>query len=843
MTGVQTCALPISKDAGAHKRYGWKAGDTSKFARFPAPGLNAEDSKPDSNGRDAEPPLDQVALYTIDPAAGAKDNSDLDRTIIDNRKALVSPDSVLAVAGVVPPLTRENGHLVDPRARAVEENLTASVQPYDEQPLVPFAKGIDASVVGKPKLNLNTLLSMPPADAVDEMAAWINKGLPTFESRKGGFPDNYLKTLAANAIDYADTDKEATVSQQQMTTESYRGLDAYPLMSEVILHVKYQGPPATVRGRKTLRWQMIVFVELWNHTNFRVAGNARVSYENKMKPPAIGVGISGASFDAPSLMDDSAQVSPTLDKIGNRYWSMLFPVDLAANQYKFYNALTLNYTMDVGSASQTLQNTFEIYEEGGSSGISLMWNDKEVDRSDKLVRGNNDSVKPELEYLTNFSKQTGKANIPGHTYGYYNLQTPRDYKNNMGDSRQALYLRSVTYPLADNAYPGNVSPNRRNIRNPTIYKNGAGQSAIFGRVQPSEWPDGGHDVEVNSLSMGGTLVDNYDPSNISIYPDITNAKEGDTPTFLSNRGRFFSATELGRVFDPIMFTPTYSDSGSTAIIRTGTMPLDWALWPSAEVTSSPDIYYGGGNTLRIGRPEHPKFDQPSKHFPLDMSGTHAARLLDLFHAGKSRSETARDREGSVIRIEGHINVNTATEDAIRAVAAGFLVADPRLVRRTSESHSTTTAAPPVTPLQLSALTKSKEADVLAQAIIRGRPFTSSSEIVSVLNPDDKLTFGNPLLYPYTAPDKPNISQIQWSDAAAEEQFSRVYESSTVRSRNFRVWVIGQALAPIVASNSSPPVLSEVRKVFTVFADPSTRNTSGAIDAAKFKITILNENDF
>ena len=194
---VDAATAGNTKDAGVHKRYGWKAGDTSKFARFPAPGLNAEDSKPDRNGRDAEPPLDQVALYAIDPTAGAKDNSDLDKTIIDNRKALVSPDSVLAVAGIVPPLTRENGHLVDPKARAVEENLTASVQPYDEQALVPFAKGIDASVVGKPKLNLNTLLSKPPADAVDEMAAWISKGLPTFESRKGGFPEDYLKTIAA----------------------------------------------------------------------------------------------------------------------------------------------------------------------------------------------------------------------------------------------------------------------------------------------------------------------------------------------------------------------------------------------------------------------------------------------------------------------------------------------------------------------------------------------------------------------------------------------------------------------------------------------------------------------
>ena len=103
---------------GAHKRYGWKTGRHSEFAKFPAPGLNAEESKPGTNGRDAAPPLDQIALYALDPAAGAKDESTLDKTIIDGRKALISPDSVLAVSGIVPPLTRgADGHLADATAR------------------------------------------------------------------------------------------------------------------------------------------------------------------------------------------------------------------------------------------------------------------------------------------------------------------------------------------------------------------------------------------------------------------------------------------------------------------------------------------------------------------------------------------------------------------------------------------------------------------------------------------------------------------------------------------------------------------------------------------------------
>lgn len=840
-----------TKDAGAHKRYGWKTGDISKFARFPAPGLNAEDSKPGSNGRDAEPPLDQVALYTVDPAAGAKDNSDLDKTIIDNRKALVSPDSVLAVAGIVPPLTRENGHLVDPKARAVEENLTASVQPYDEQALVPFAKGIDASVVGKPKLNLNSLLAKPPADAVDEMAAWINKGLPTFESRKGGFPDNYLKTLAANAIDYADTDKEATVSQQQMTKESYRGLDAYPLMSEVILHIKYLGV-SNVKGRKIMKWEMILFVELWNHTSQKIAGNASVTYENKLRPPAIGTGVTGGSFDSDELLGDSLQVAatPALSKSGGYYWSGplaqpdLSEVRLEPNQYQFYRAVTINYTIDVGPSSIFIDGgySFEIAElKLGSSGISLKWNDRIVDRSDKLLRGSTDPANAEFDFTVGTKKQVGQAQIPAHSYGIPSVGL---YKDVMGDSRQSLYLLGPDgFPLSNNAYPRNVSPNRRNIRNSTIYKNGAGSASVFGRVLPSDWPDGGHDTVVPSSalpiltkSQSDAAAIDYDPANLTIYPAVTNALEGEAPTFISNRGRFYSATELGRIFDPIMYEPKYDNADDTKSILKGIIPTGRVSWPSVEAGSTASPYYGGGNTLRIGRPEHPLFDQPAKHGPAEMPGNHAARLLDLFQAGKSRSESKSYREGSLVRIEGHINVNTASKDAIRAVVGGLLVTDPRLSKRISESHSASTMTAPISPLEVSVPTKTKEGDELADAIVRGRPYASPSEIASALNGGGKVAFGDRDLLP-------DGNKVQWSDAAAEEAFDRVYESSTTRSRNFRVWVIGQAIAPTVATNSSPTVLSEVRKSFTIFADPSTRKTDGSLDVAKFKTTILNENDF
>jgi hypothetical protein len=85
--------------------------------------------------------------------------------------------------------------------------------------------------------------------------------------------------------------------------------------------------------------------------------------------------------------------------------------------------------------------------------------------------------------------------------------------------------------------------------------------------------------------------------------------------------------------------------------------------------------------------------------------------------------------------------------------------------------------------------------------------------------------------------------LQWTDSAAEETFARVFEASTVRSRNFRVWVIGQSVAPAASVSATPEVLAEVRKVFTVFADPGERDSNGLPDPAKFRLRILHENDF
>lgn len=269
------------------------------------------------------------------------------------------------------------------------------------------------------------------------------------------------------------------------------------------------------------------------------------------------------------------------------------------------------------------------------------------------------------------------------------------------------------------------------------------------------------------------------------------------------------------------------------------MPASEGRFPDVIALSDPSGDHGGGNTLRIGRPEHPRFDVP---------GLRAAHLLDLFHVGRPASAGPDPREeGRLVEIRGHVNLNTASRDVLRALAAGILHQDPALGLVGSKVHHLQNRmAPPVNPAELGTPTRDLVADRVADAIIRSRPFTCMAELACAselpradapsngTNPG--AVFGNRRMYP-------EGDQIQWSDAAAEELFARVHDSATLRSRNFRVWIVGQAVAPPRPGSDEPEILSECRKTFCVFADPGERTGDGRINPRSYRPIVTFENDF
>jgi hypothetical protein len=161
--------------------------------------------------------------------------------------------------------------------------------------------------------------------------------------------------------------------------------------------------------------------------------------------------------------------------------------------------------------------------------------------------------------------------------------------------------------------------------------------------------------------------------------------------------------------------------------------------------------------------------------------------------------------------------------------------DPSLARQTSADHDLT-MMPPTIPLSLSAPTSTRDADRIADAIIHSRPYGSTADLARARKSNETAVFGSRTIYP-------DDCDIEWTDAAAEEIFARVYEGATVRSRNFRVWIVAQAITPSITPGTSPAVLAEVRKVHTLFADPGQRAADGSILAGKSKTSITSSNEF
>jgi len=230
-------------------------------------------------------------------------------------------------------------------------------------------------------------------------------------------------------------------------------------------------------------------------------------------------------------------------------------------------------------------------------------------------------------------------------------------------------------------------------------------------------------------------------------------------------GSMESATELGRIYDPCLW--------------------NWPLGSSdipTNATSHPNR--GGGNTLRIGRNEHPKFST---------NGQVAHQLLDLFAATTNPPGPG----GSVtMKIPGKINLNTATTNALRALVAGV-------------THRND---PDQQPSSLVVNNSTVERFIQGVAEARtAKPFFSAAELSNLTNAAGEGVFGNAT----------SLAVTDWNDAGTEEWFSRIHHLSAVRSRNFLIHVIGQAMR----TNQSSTPISSSRIVVQVYMSPQ-RSANG-----------------
>lgn len=98
--------------------------------------------------------------------------------------------------------------------------------------------------------------------------------------------------------------------------------------------------------------------------------------------------------------------------------------------------------------------------------------------------------------------------------------------------------------------------------------------------------------------------------------------------------------------------------------------------------------------------------------------------------------------------------------------------------------------------------------------------------------DPRADYVKPAVTPVGLP----TDRVEWSDPALEEVFARIYNNSTVRSRNFRVFVTGQALKPRRSDPTQMEVLGTRSRVFHVFVKPIRDPETGVLVDQKIEIT-------
>jgi hypothetical protein len=203
--------------------------------------------------------------------------------------------------------------------------------------------------------------------------------------------------------------------------------------------------------------------------------------------------------------------------------------------------------------------------------------------------------------------------------------------------------------------------------------------------------------------------------------------------------------------------------------------------------------------LRIGRPEHPKFAT---------NGLNAAQLLDIFAAGTKTNIAS----GALLNsIPGRININTASTNVLRALAAGVTHTNDQALQPGGDTFVPST--------------QMVEAFINSVSTFRSsQPFHSSSQLASLATTPNKsewptnAIFGNPKLVG---------NSIKWNDAAAEEWFAKVYPLATVRSRNFLVYSVGQTIPPVSGKPGSTVV--QVRQIsLKAERDPNNDSVTNSI---------------
>jgi len=383
-------------------------------------------------------------------------------------------------------------------------NVNGPLAPADDtRGFYRIPEGLGYLNSGSKAVNLNNNLT---AAGLTILASHINTSLPNFTNRAGGFPaKDYTLTLAANIIDYADTDSLPTTNGAGI-----RGYDSYPLPT-----IYYDRMAYTTRSGNSFTIQVTPYVQVWNPSSTNT-GNLPIVLTSWIQDRING--FSGAvSFP-------------------NQPYSNTITVNLAANEVRVLQFPSQNYELDYGASPLS---TIPVVD--GAINTNALSIGNVVIAKYKLDRSSSRS----FTYPASGQDFDMAGGMPSLRYDSLTNPVP------LGDPRMILYQTST--PVSASAYwracwwgmaQVNLTPQRI--------------------ADPRNWPDGGHNsaTTVNTPNNGVTPMD-VRPPTLLTKPEEAPAKISNRGPWATNstNGAFSNICVLGRIFDPIQWR--WAEQGSS----------------------------------------------------------------------------------------------------------------------------------------------------------------------------------------------------------------------------------------------------------------------------------------
>ena len=613
---------------------------------------------------------------------------------------------------------------------------------------------------GQVKFDLNANVTSG-VSSVASLVTILSNNLPGFTNRAGAMNGGtYLSNIAASIVDYADADSTPTTGGAGSTY--FRGIEPIPWLNEVFTRIELVN--RTINGN-VYDWEMSLtdYVEVWNLSD-KQASLANMTYFNSQNLTFwVGANVGqGLSRNLATVDTNCAPTNLTLPPPAGMS-------NLAANSYAVLagtsrtirfttttntNILRTNDPRIVIPAANSLGFTYQV----NGLMMSATPNPTSTGTSNRWTATTNLQISGGQRVAIFASAAAFGVSLDGNAY---NLGA--------GDPRGQLFLGQ---PLMECSY-NNSTPGGRNRYTPA--------SGAANTVNPgANWPDGGH-VTNNDLGVA--------PNGIAQAPNSFPNLSGNTNHFvqrLNNTGNYSNLFELGNIFDPIQW------GGPNPF-----HPRDTAAWMELTGSHSPSNAACGRNSLRIGRPEHPRF--AFTNFggdPVPNMGQSAVALLDLFRIGSA--------DGNSFTGGGKINLNTAPRPVLAALAGGVaLTNDPARTPATAPANATMTNA-------------------FAQGILRFRqlyPFYSPSQL-PFISTDYGVGTTWTNTWATTAVFATNTGAglagvTALNDAGREEWFSKIYGLSGVDSLNFRCYVMAQ----LTDANGNPRGAAH-RKYYQIYTAPN-----------------------